>query len=168
MPVHYSNHLIILYHFLKPPPEYQSPSQRARSGLANLSVSNPAPVAEKAQDHEIFAHGIETRAVFDGSFVNKKYGNEMMHRSRFCWIDPATKRFYWSKTEGKSDPKKKSLSLVDDIATDGISLNKNKISIVHSSNKVEESINLEIVGTADDVAAASDWYKVLISMHKGI
>lgn len=152
-----------------PPEEFQSPSQKAAVATAAAAAADAARAFEQAQIDDPppipgAAAGTSANAfVFNGLFVNKKYGNEMLHRSRFCWIDAETKRFFWSKTEGKDDPKKKSLSLSSDIAPNGISISKNRIVMLHHSGKVEENIHLEISGTSDDVAAAEEWFRALTS-----
>lgn len=137
-------------------------SQKAQSVSSKVSQLSLAPSDVGVGLYPAAIFEVDTKSIFDGAFLNKKYGNEMLHRSRFCWVDHNLKRFFWSKTEGKMDPKKKSLSLIDDIALDGISCSKNKISLLHVSQKVEESINLEL----SDDSAAADWLKVLVAIKK--
>ena len=163
-----------------PPPEFQSPSQKAAVAAAAASAAAAATAEvissmEKASVDEAPAlphpavgglPPIKTSEVYEGAFVNKKYGNEMLHRSRFCWIDPGTRSFFWSKTAGKTDPKKKSLNLKADLMPDGISITKNRIVMLHHSGKPEENIHLEITGTADDSAAAADWYAIAVACSK--
>lgn len=145
-----------------PPSEFQSPSQQLK-GATSKETTTPVTVTIPS-NHPMYSFGVTTNVIFDGGFLNKKYGNEILHRSRFCWIDKESKRFFWSKVKGKDDPKKKSLSLKDDIKPDGITLAKTKIIITHISEKTEETINLEIVGNSDNVLAASEWYKVLTAL----
>ena len=145
-----------------PPEEFQSPKQRANQAELLNSLNATAQDMNIQENDLMSVYGIHTLSVFEGSFISKKYGNEMMHRSRFCWIDPELKLFYWSKSEGKNDPKKKCLSLVDDINTSGISISDNKVTLKHVSNKIEEDIHLEL----PDVQTANDWFKVAFALSK--
>lgn len=112
-------------------------------------------------------HDIETRAVFQGAWIHKKFNSETFYSKRFCWIDESTRRFYWSKTEGKNDPKRKFISFSDEVAENGISLNKNKWNITHLSMERKKGIDLEIVGTENDLAQASDWAEVAGALCAG-
>ena len=37
-------------------------------------------------------YDIETRSVFEGCWLKKKFSKEFMYKNRFCWIDEETKR----------------------------------------------------------------------------
>ena len=105
-------------------------------------------------------YDIESREVFEGSWMNKKFGDEMYFRKRFVWVDEETKRLYWSKSGDKTDHKNKFLSLVDDIASDGIKINQSKLSIRHKAS-TSKSIDIEVTKAKNNVTVASDLAEVV-------
>ena len=58
--------------------------------------------------------GIETKSVFEGITMNKRFSSELINQKRFVWIDPEQKKLFWSKTKTKENSPK-SISLVDDV-----------------------------------------------------
>ena len=109
---------------------------------------------------------VETREIFEGTWMHKKFHDEKMYRKRFCWIDVETRRFYWSKVESQSDPKKKYMSLVDEVAEDGITLYGNRWSIAHSSQSKGRGLDLELLQKDNAVTRAADWAEVAGALHK--
>ena len=83
-----------------------------------------------------------------------------MYRNRFCWFDAETKRFYWSKVEGQGDPKKKYMSLVEEAAENGVTLDGSRWSIAHANTSEGKGIDLEIINTDNDAGHAADWAEV--------
>ena len=67
-------------------------------------------------------------------------------------------RFYWSKEKGQNDPKKKYVSLADEVAENGVTCTRNRWSIMSTNGK---RIDLEIKGSQnDDAALAAEWAQV--------
>ena len=67
------------------------------------------------------------------------------------------RRFYWSKEGGQNDPKKKYISLADQVAENGVTCTGNRWSITSSNGK---RIDLEIKNTSNDETVAADWAEV--------
>jgi hypothetical protein len=109
-------------------------------------------------------HEVETREIFEGAWMNKKYSSEMSYRKRFVWVDEETKRFYWAKAANKSDPKNKFISLADDVAVNGVLCNKSKWNIIAKKGTSAKSIDLEVTGMANNADAAADWAEVAASL----
>ena len=40
----------------------------------------------------LLKYDIETRSVFEGCWLKKKFSDDLMYKKRFCWIDEETKR----------------------------------------------------------------------------
>lgn len=102
-----------------PPEEFQSPAQKEKviaDALAKLMLERAAKAGEAPSVvlHSIYKFGIDTKAVFDGCVVNKKFGNEIINQKRYVWIDDPSKKLFWSKTNDKSEASK-SISLCDDV-----------------------------------------------------
>ena len=107
---------------------------------------------------------VETREIFEGAWMNKKFSSEMTYRKRFVWIDEETRRLYWAKTASKSDPKNKFISLADDLAENGILCNNSKWNIVAKKGSSAKSIDLEVIGMKNNTEAAGDWAEVAATL----
>ena len=66
-------------------------------------------------------------------------------------------RFYWSKVEGHNDPKRKYISLANQVIDNGVTCSRNRWSITNSNGK---RIDLEVINTLKDDAVAADWAEV--------
>ena len=102
-----------------PPEEFRSPDQKlkfAAEQMAKLQLEDAAKAGQSLSTaiHPTLKYGIDTKAVFDGCTVNKRFSSEMINQKRFVWIDDAMKRFYWSKTSAK-DSAAKFLSIAEDV-----------------------------------------------------
>ena len=109
----------------------------------------------------LIKYDIETRDIFDGVWMFKKFSYEWSYRKRFCWIDEASNCFFWSRTEGKLDPKRKYVNLLNDVNVNGIrSLGGARWKIKAKSGSGTKSLCLEVIGYPDNVSVASEWIEV--------
>ena len=147
-----------------PPAEFQSPNQKIKAAQDKLLVKQAEVVGFTSGDdvHPAYKYGIETKTVFDGATVNKKFSSELINQKRFVWIDDAKQRLFWSKSNAKTDSSK-SISLVDEVTA--IDLKRNKLTFTHKAGK-KESVEIEIIGTINDSQQAEDWHKVAISIFQ--
>ena len=129
-------------------------AERLNQSAAALSLASQSdPILSFLSKYEI-----TTREIFEGSWVNKKFSSEMMSRKRFVWIDCVQKRLYWSKVEGKEDPKVKSLDLSTEISS--VKLNANNISCVFMQKELNgKNVVIQFI-SGDKEKAANELFKV--------
>ena len=102
---------------------------------------------------------IESVEVCSGLWVNKKLTNEILYRKRYVWIDERSNRFYWAKTDNKSDGNNKFVDLNSDILEILVDQNNSAFTCVHKIKK--QSICIQITNKSTNKPIFQDFVKVL-------
>lgn len=143
------------------PIEGSSKSPNAKNVLTEGAVVNRrAQIQEDSANNPMSRFGVETKTVFGGAMINKRFSSELINQKRFVWLDPDQKKLFWSKTHSK-DNSPKSIDLATDVTE--INIKNNNLTYVHRSGK-KQSVEIEIIGTLNDRKQAEDWYKVSMSI----
>ena len=113
------------------------------------SSSSTAPTLSVTTSNRF--HG--AHLIFEGMMVGKKFKHDIMNHSRFCWIDPDTGRFHWSKHKNDKQTSK-SIDLRRDVTG---------VAVTHRTHVVFTHVlgnKNTIVLEATDEPNARLWYNV--------